>query len=91
MKTIIFVLSMLILSGCSTQHYFMRNGYRATVDNHWRVVVFRDHTDAWGRDYYRPQFETDCHPEYAYEDRPSTGGCWIAATRLTDIEPFYEP
>jgi len=65
----------------------MDHAYRATLQGH-RIVVFHDHTDAWGRAYYRPQFETDCRNEFLYEDRPSTGGCWIRSDRLSDIQPF---
>ncbi|MBB6113618.1 hypothetical protein F4826_000496 [Rahnella inusitata] len=85
---LIALTAVLALAGCTnTHHAFMDHAYKATLEGH-RIVVFKHHTDAWGREFYRPQFQTDCRSEFAYEDRPATGGCYIEASRLTDIQPF---
>lgn len=39
---------------------------------------------------YRPQFTTDCPPSLPGEDRPSTGGCIIAAERLSNVHSYLE-
>ena len=83
---IITVLIMLCTS-CTSQHSsWMDNAYVGYVDN--QAVVLFDAGKRNGIQYYRPQFQSECHFNKAYIDEQSSTGGVINENRIRYLRPF---
>ncbi|CAI0858092.1 Uncharacterised protein [Serratia quinivorans] len=81
------LLSMALLSGCSTTHSWMEQAMVGTVDKQHLVVLFPA-----GDGFYRPQLINDClrtYNKYYQMDNTSTG-CRIAAERVSNLRVYSE-
>lgn len=76
-----------VLSGCSSNHDFMRNAIVGNVDDNPRPLVMFPIDDD-GK-FFRPQFKMDCPYNYLYDDSTSTT-CVIRKERISNLHSYDE-
>lgn len=85
----IWLIMVIVLTGCNTHHSFMDKALVGYVDSQHVVVVFpageRD-----GVKYYRPKFQSDCPYNKYYQDDDSSTECMIRETRIADLRPYRD-
>ncbi|HGM6904087.1 TPA: hypothetical protein ACKQDC_002718 [Serratia marcescens] len=89
-KIITLVITLMLITACSTTHDYTRNAVVGRVDGH--VVVMYPAYKMDNVQYYRPQLSADCgriYNKYYQMDNNSTG-CYINAERITDIHSYRE-
>lgn len=88
MKKLLIAALFAFTTGCSSHHTWMDKAFVGYVDN--QAVVMFDAGTRNGAQYYRPQFQSQCHYNKAYFDEQSSTGCVINEARIADLHPYSE-
>lgn len=89
MKRLFIVVLIMLCTSCTPHHYsWMDKAFVGYVDN--QAVVLFDAGKRNGIQYYRPQFQSECHFNKAYIDEQSSTGGVINEARITDLHPYYQ-
>ena len=88
MKRMFIIALILLCTSCTGRHSWMDKAFVGYVDN--QAVVLFDAGIRNGVQYYRPQFQSECHYNKMYIDEQSSTGCVINEARITDLHPYYQ-